>query len=389
MTDDRSAHDLEQLSEYDRTIYRRESQHRIGEAITTVWNKGWLPAEVVRQFRRDGDPSVLTLVRFAIGADTATHDPATVDPRWLAHLEALVPPEFASDADWLANWERAERISWPEVIRSVSMLLIWLSVMRPLPILIPPPGANRDFRTRVHSQSDDDPMLARIRALLAQAESTNFEAEAETFTAKAQELMTRHAIDEAMLSTGPRVADGVTSIRIAIDEPYFAAKCRLLARVAQQSRCRTVTFGGYAMAAVVGYAHDVHATEMLFTSLLVQAQAALRAATTGPAGSRARSRAFRSTFLFAYAERVGERLEEINDAVYADVEAETGQSFLPVLIERSALVDTAVTDLFGKLRSKTSRRRLDGEGWVSGRMAADRAKLNAGDLAPSRKRLSA
>ena len=56
------------------------------------------------------------------------------------------------------------------------------------------------------------------------------------------------------------------------------------------------------MSAVVGFAADVAATEVLFTSLLVQAQTAMQAAAaTAPAGARTRSRSFRSAFLVAYA----------------------------------------------------------------------------------------
>jgi hypothetical protein len=39
-------------------------------------------------------------------------------------------------------------------------------------------------------------MLERVRALLAKADSTNFPEEAETFRAKADELMTRHSISQ-------------------------------------------------------------------------------------------------------------------------------------------------------------------------------------------------
>jgi hypothetical protein len=42
-------------------------------------------------------------------------------------------------------------------------------------------------------------VLSKIRALLAKAEATGYAAEAEALTAKAQHLMTRHAIDEALL----------------------------------------------------------------------------------------------------------------------------------------------------------------------------------------------
>ena len=42
-------------------------------------------------------------------------------------------------------------------------------------------------------------LAAKVRALLAKAESTTFEAEAEALFAKAHQLMVRNAIDEAVL----------------------------------------------------------------------------------------------------------------------------------------------------------------------------------------------
>lgn len=83
-----------------------------------------------------------------------------------------------------------------------------------------------------------------------------------------------------------------------------------------------------------------------------------------------------------------ERLAEINAAIVADVEADIGHSLLPVLAARSAVVDAAVDEMFGKLSTMSSRRTVDAAGWVSGRMAADRARLNSGDLASARRGLS-
>ncbi len=51
----------------------------------------------------------------------------------------------------------------------------------------------------MHDQPIPDPIAERIAALLDKAESTSYPAEADAFMAKAQELMARHAIDEAML----------------------------------------------------------------------------------------------------------------------------------------------------------------------------------------------
>jgi hypothetical protein len=249
-------------------------------------------------------------------------------------------------------------------------------------MLIPPPGAKAGDASIINlTAKTDDPILNRVRALLAQAESTNFEAEAETFTAKAQELMTRHAIDLAMVAAGTQRTERPDTIRIPIDEPYINAKWILLCEVATNSRCRAVFHKYVAMTSVIGYDADLRATETLFTSLLVQAQIAMQAAaSSAPPGTPTRSRSFRSSFLTAYALRVGERLEEINAYVVADAEAETGRSILPVLAERSAIVDAKVREIFPRLRSMRSRAGLDPAGWASGRVAADRARLNSGDL---------
>ena len=116
---------------------------------------------------------------------------------------------------------------------------------------------------------------------------------------------------------------------------------------------------------------------MLFTSLLVQSQAALQAeaAKAGP-GSRARSRSFRSSFLLAYSHRIDQRLGEITAAVAAEADAEQPGSLLPVLAARDDAVDDAVQELFGTVESSAVRGGHDPAGWVRGTMAADRAELN-------------
>ncbi len=89
----------------------------------------------------------------------------------------------------------------------------------------------------------DGKVLARIRALLAKAESTTFEEEAHAFTAKAQELMTRHAIDVAMLgaSAGSDAAISTEHRMIRIEQPYADPKISLLGAVARANRCRAIS----------------------------------------------------------------------------------------------------------------------------------------------------
>ena len=348
--------------------------------IAAAWNAGWQPVELVRQVRRSTDMATTRLALVAISADHARRDPSTLDTRWIAQLAEMQLPRVESATGWIEAWAAAEGIEWPGPAAAALALLDALATIRPLPILIPPPGADRVTTIDLTAHSND-PILKRVRALLAQAESTNFEAEAETFTAKAQELMARHAIDMAMVAANSRHSERPDTIRIPIDDPYVSGKSLLLQFVAEASRCRAVFHPGFAISSVVGFPGDLAATETLFTSLLIQVQVAMQAAAaSAAAGTRSRSRSFRSAFLLAYAHRIAERLAEINARVMADAEAEIGRSILPVLAKRSSVVDDSVGELFGRLTSSPRRRDIDPAGWASGRSAADRARLNRGDL---------
>lgn len=378
-----AARAFERLCEIDPSVVRREVEGQLRALIVAAWMSGWLPLELSHHVRRTTNPMTARLALVAISADHADRAPSTLDPRWIAQMTELDPPAAESGIGWIAAWERRERVPWRDVVGCAIALRYCLGALTPLPVIMPPPGARASTVNDLRS-STDHPMLERVRALLAQAESTTFDAEAEAFTAKAQELMTRYAIDAAMLSTDTHRSDRPTTIRITIDDPYVGAKSLLLQCVAQHSRCRAVFHQRYALSSVIGLAHDLTATEMLFTSLLVQAQTAVRAtAAAGPAGSRARSRAFRSAFLISYAHRVAERLAEINAAVVAEVEAKTNYSIVPVLAARSSAIDAAVDEMFGELRSTGVRGAYDAAGWVSGKLAADRAKLNIADLPAS------
>ena len=194
--------------------------------------------------------------------------------------------------------------------------------------------------------------------------------------------MTRHAIDAALVAGRPGVAtDAPIAVRLPIDAPYADAKSLLLQIVAEASRCRSVFHSRVALSTVIGYAADVAAVEMVFTSLLVQAQSAMAdAARRAPAGTRTRSQSYRSAFLLSYTHRIGDRLAEINEAVYADVEAEQGSAFLPVLRSRADAVEDLMAERFGDLTSYRVRGGYDAAGWAGGRLAADNAQLSFGDL---------
>ena len=240
-------------------------------------------------------------------------------------------------------------------------------------------------------------MLSRIRALLAKAESTEFAEEAEALSGRAQELMAKYSIDHALLAaeTGQEEVPG--GRRIAVDNPYEAPKATLLQIVAQANRCRVVWSKDLGLVTVIGFPADLDAVELLFTSLLVQANSAmLRSGGKRDGAGRSRTRAFRQSFLLAYAVRIGERLSEAADHAQQAAVAEqraaaagpegdgtgndaarNGTDLVPFLAARHRAVDDAVDEMFGSTLTRTRAvRASDADGWNSGRAAADLASLH-------------
>ncbi len=218
-------------------------------------------------------------------------------------------------------------------------------------------------------------ILAKVRGLLAKAESTTFPDEAEALSAKAQELMARHAIDQALASAASRI-ESPGGRRIPLDDPYADAKSLLLAAVARANRCQAVHVVGLAHSTVLGFESDLAAVEVLFTSLLVQANKAMLAA--GRNDRRSRQRGFRSSFLSAYANRIGQRLEASTAAEVAGADADHDGRLLPVLTARTDVIDEAVSAMFGDRLTARETRISDHRGWVAGHAAADLATLAAG-----------
>lgn len=222
-------------------------------------------------------------------------------------------------------------------------------------------------------------LLHKVRSLLAKAESTEFADEAEALTAKAQELMDRHAIDHAMLAAsdpagGAGLGSGPSARKLVVDPPYAKQRFQLLHEVAAANRCRVVFDPHASVASIVGFAEDQDRVEVLYTSLLVQATSAMLTAGTS---SRTRSRSFRHSFLVAFAARVGQRLAATAASVVADARATYGDGLLPVLADRADKVDAAVQSEFPHLRHMRITAR-DPHGVHAGDTAARRADLGAG-----------
>ncbi|WP_223263437.1 DUF2786 domain-containing protein [Rhodococcus sp. MTM3W5.2] len=192
-------------------------------------------------------------------------------------------------------------------------------------------------------------MLGRIRGLLAKAERTEFAEEAEAFTAKAQELMSRYAITAALLRSHAHAGGTVVhSRRFHFENPYLKEKVHLLTAIGDANRVRTVLFGDLDIATAVGTPVDLQQVDLLFTSLLVQSARALQSgAAEGRSG--ARTTGFRKAFLAGFASRIGQRLRDADaratEAAAAEESIPLGD-LLPVLATTSAAVDAEFTRLF-------------------------------------------
>jgi hypothetical protein len=215
--------------------------------------------------------------------------------------------------------------------------------------------------------------MAIVMGLLAKAESTNHPDEADAFLAKAQELMSRHAIDEAMLAAaGPKERASVETLSIVCEAPYATAKTTLLHVIAKVNDCRaiTVTKGADQTMQLFGYDADLAHVQALYVHLSMQATRSVLA-------DPVRTRRYRHAFLVAFAGRIGERLEAARRRAQADYEqehAQAGGSVGLVLADRRSEVDHIFDMAFPHARNRrvsvSSRTGLD-----AGRRAGDRADL--------------
>ncbi len=353
-------------------------------AVTVGWHQGWQPAEVSRQVGREFSALHARLAVDMIAAEMRGYAAATVDERWASQLAALdATAWWSADDGYLDEWLEREHLGRLAAVTCALEVLFALATLPGLNQICPLPGTARRgtlAAERSSRQSVDQRMLGRVRGLLAKAESTEFPQEAEALTARAQELMARHSIDEALLaaSAGPAGGDGPSARRIFVDNPYEGPKTVLLDNVAKANRCRVVWHKQLAMSSVLGFPADLNSVELLFTSLLVQATTVmLQEGSRRDAYGRSRTRTFRQSFLTSYAQRIGERLTDATGTVERAAAAEApGTNLLPVLAARHRAVDEAVDDMFPELTHHSMGSANDHEGWITGRAAADLASLH-------------
>ena len=260
----------------------------------------------------------------------------------------------------------------------------------------------------------NEQILTKIRALLAKAESTQFPEEARSYAAKAQELMTKWAIDEAMLRAAQGGNDderdlaSINQTDIWIDaNEYRGPKLELLGHLVKVNDCHWVMYRQqYRMidgqrkrqfkVGIIGFPDDRKMIEVMFTSLLTQAaQESLRPEVldtmTSECAQGGHRIAWKNSFVTAFARSVGARLLAIKRATEQQASVQYGENPLAmVLVRKDSLVERKFKEMYPKLRKckASSHANFVGSAFGLGREAGNRADLGQPKVGGNRHQIS-
>lgn len=165
----------------------------------------------------------------------------------------------------------------------------------------------------------DDKMLARIAALLRQAEGTDNTHEAEAFMAAAQRLATATSIDLAVArshSASRTTAQQPTQRTITIGEPGsrgLRTYVQLFAVIADANDVRCDVASNSTFVYAYGFPEDIDATHALYASLVVQMVRSCDAYLATGAHKPTPTITARLNFQLAFGSRIGHRLSEARD----------------------------------------------------------------------------
>lgn len=243
-----------------------------------------------------------------------------------------------------------------------------------------------------------NPKLAVVRGLLAKAERTDNDHEAEAFRAKAYDLIAKYGVDEAELAMSDPDLNIVGDAKIEMHAPFAQEKVSLFMAIAVPMGIRAVQRkewrdGKFYRASqkdrqviflhVFGTKGDLERAQMLYTSLLLQQSSELARqelplyVASGTMGEKA---AYRRSWLIGYAGQIQVRLFEAERKAQAEkptmTNAATGEtkSTALVLASKGELVDSAVSREYPRL-SYSKARKISGGGLGAGAAAGRRANL--------------
>lgn len=359
------------------------TQQHLLAGVRLAWQMGWQPGDLADIVTRHCSERHRDVILTGVMIDLLRHPQDSVHPDFFRQAAQAGAPENLDVSTAALQWLTDQHTARQTVVRRVVETLAVLAELPELAHTLPTPGdwvgPPREAGPVGGLQPPVDmKIIDKIKALLAKAESTDYEAEAEALTAAAQRLMSKHSIDAAWLIATTATDEAPMAKRFVIQPPLEEPKASLLTVVANANRCRAAWARSLGFSTVVGHELDVKAVDTVYSSLLVQAMTAMQREAPDPDDDEATpEHMFRASFLMAFASRVGERLEEVSSAE-EEAAVEEDESLLPVLAERSQAVDEEMERIFPQLRTQRSDSPLDPRAWRQGAQAADEADLHLG-----------
>jgi hypothetical protein len=215
----------------------------------------------------------------------------------------------------------------------------------------------------------DPMMVAKIRALLAKAESTEFPDEADAFMGKAQALILKHHIEQSELA--PEARDGVIVVSIPLDASRVNLALWIAVAETNSVAFLTMRGNGANTGILTGFPADISFVQSLYASLVFQREAALFRAYR-PLFINAKS--FNHSFRAGYAQRVADRLVAARRRNVA--ESQPGTDL--VLADVRSRVEAKVADAFPDAGEIDPIKVTSAAGVLSGDLAAGRADVSGG-----------
>jgi len=244
-------------------------------------------------------------------------------------------------------------------------------------------------------ETSTDKRLEKVRKLLALAESPAATAqEAETFTAKAAELIAEYGIDEALLAATAPDENGIEKRVMVLHAPYARDKATLAYAVATALGVQGVVSPGRDAQGrkidelhLFGQKGDMTRVDVLVTSLMMQAARDVNRAIIPPWEDKA---AYRRSWWSGFTKTISTRLREAEAAARYSNEsrfASAGTSSALVVRNRDRDVSAAVRDEFP--RTQTRGRKLSGSGTGAGSAAGRKANLGGTAVNGGRRQIGA
>lgn len=227
-------------------------------------------------------------------------------------------------------------------------------------------------------------MTARIRALFAKAENTTYESEAETYLAKAYELLAQHGIEEAVARAGAGTDSSEIGKWVFVPKgPYKYDQVMLVGCIVDALHCSAVKTPDNKRVTIYGVKAHLDRSEML-AGFLVGYMLGL-AAKAEPEFPWESKVTYRKSLMAGFMSTVHHRLKQAEKQAAGESEDAKGAAL--VLVSDAKRAEQAMRDANGALATAGSPRRSQ-SGWSAGEEAANSVDLGGGNRVGGRQAIS-